>query len=396
MKRPLQIQLAILMFFQYFIWGGWYVTTGTYLITDLQFNGAQIGLVYGATAIAAFVSPFLSGILADRLVAVEKLLGIFHGVGGLLLLWASFLKTFGWFYPVLLLYTFLFVPTFALSSSLVFHHVVDRAKDYSRIRVWGTLGWIVAGVLVSYLHWEHRPFPMRLSAIASVVIAIYCFFLPHTPPIKGPRTSLKDLLGKEAKALFFNRAFLVFIIGMTLVRIPASFYYSFVNPYLYEIGVANPAGKMSMGQGLEIFLMITFPFVYHKLGLKKVLLLGMFAWGFRYLLFGYGDADGNIWMIYLAILLHGVTYNYTSHTGQIYMDQSVPPHLRSTAQGFMAFLIMGVGALAGSIFSGYVVDQYTLENGLHLWKEIFWYPAAIGLLTTLGFAIFFWPKKRTG
>ncbi len=394
MKQKLQIQLSVLMFFQYFIWGGWFVTTGTYLLHELEFDGTEIGLVYGAMAVAALFSPFLSGLLADRSVAVEKLLGIFHGTGGVMLLWASTLKTFSWFYPVLLIYTFLLVPTFSLSSSLVFHHAVDRARDYSRIRVWGTIGWIVAGVVISYLQWEDQPYPMRLSAVASLVIALYCFSLPHTPPLPGARASFKDLLGTEAKALFYNRAFLVFVIGMTLIRIPASFYYSFVNPYLFEIGVANPAGKMSMGQVAEIVLMVTFPFVYARLGLKKVLFLGMLAWGARYVLFAYGDADTGIWMIYLGIFLHGVTYNYTSHTGQIYMDQSVPPHLRSTAQGFMTFLTMGFGALFGAVYSGYIFDLNTLDNGVHLWRTIFWYPAAIGILTAAGFLLFFWPKKR--
>ncbi len=394
MQPKLYIQLSILMFFQYFIWGGWFVTTGTYLLHELQFNGTEIGLVYGAMAVAALFSPFLSGLLADRLVAVEKLLGIFHGAGGMMLLWASTLKTFVWFYPVLLVYTFLLVPTFSLSSSLVFHHAVDRARDYSRIRVWGTIGWIIAGLLISYLQWENQPYPMQLAAGASLVIALYCFSLPHTPPLPGPRASFKDLLGTEAKVLFYNRAFLVFVIGMTLIRIPASFYYSFVNPYLFEIGVANPAGKMSMGQVAEIVLMVTFPFVYERLGLKKVLFLGMLAWGARYILFAYGDADAGIWMIYLGILLHGMTYNYTSHTGQIYMDQSVPPHLRSTAQGFMTFLTMGFGALFGAVYSGYVFDLHTLENEVHLWRTIFWYPAAIGILTAVGFLLFFWPRKR--
>ncbi len=394
MKAQLKIQLSILMFFQYFIWGGWFVTTGTYLITDLEFNGTQIGWVYGATAIAALFSPFLSGILADRLFAIEKLLCLFHGIGGILLIWVSFLKTFAWFYPVLLVYTFLFIPTFALSTALVFHHVVDRAKDYSRIRVWGTIGWILAGVLVSYLHWEHTAYPMQLSGVSSLGLAIYSLFLPHTPPAQGSKTTLKELWSADVKRLFYNRAFLVFIIGMTLIRIPAGFYYSFVNPFLYEIGVSNPAGKMSLGQVTEIFVMVIFPFFYYRLGLKNVLVIGMFCWGARYLLFGYGDADVGMWMIYIAILVHSICFIFTTHTGQIYMDQSVPSHLRSTAQGFITFLTFGLGALIGSVYSGYIVDQFTISSDQHLWKDIFWYPAMIGIATAVGFALFFWPKKN--
>lgn len=390
MKRPLKIQLSILMFLQFFIWSSWYVSGGTYLLETLHFTGTQVGMLYATLAISAMFSPFISGILADRFFSAEKLLAIFHGVGGLLLLWLSIIEDYYWFYGVLLVYTFMYIPTFALSSSLVFHHVVDRARDFTFVRVWGTVGWVTAGFLVGGLVWEATAWPLRLAGGSSLLTAAFCFFLPPTPPLQSREVGLGSLLNSEASALLRNRAFIIFMVGLTLTRIPASFYYSFVNPYLFDAGIPNPTGKMSLGQVVEIFLMLSFPFAFRHLGLKRMFLLGMTAWGARYLLFAY--AGGNAAMIYTAILLHGVCYNYTSLVGQIYVDQTVPVHLRSTAQGFITFISMGLGALVGSYLAGFVVESYTGPNLSRDWTSIFLIPGVVGVVTVLWFAVAFRPK----
>lgn len=392
MNPRLKNQLSLVMFAQFFIWGSWYVTTSTYLLERLHFSGVQVGLVYGASALSAFFSPFLSGMLADRYFSVEKLLGFMHLTGGILMFVLSFVQSFEWFYPLLLIYTSLAVPTFSLSYSLAFHHVSDRTRDYSRIRVWGTIGWIVAGMIVSFLDWEYDPYPMRLAAIAAILTSFLCFNLPTTPPQQKKEHSLREILSSEALTLIRKRAFLVFLICMTLIQIPAAFYYSFVNPFLNEIGVAAAAGKMAVGQISETILMISFPLVFRKLGVKKVLLIGMTAWGGRYLLFAFGGAGSLEWMLFLGILFHGVCFNYTGHLGQIYIDQSVPPQLRSTAQGFMTFITMGFGALTGSFIAGLVVEQYTLADGTHLWQTIWLYPSLFGLGVALILLLFFRPK----
>jgi len=394
MKRRLKQQLSFVMFAQFFIWGSWYVTTSTYLLEQLHFTGTQVGLIYGCTAISAFISPFVSGMLADRYVSAEKLLGLFHVFGGMILLGVSFLQRFEWFYPFLLLYTIFFVPTFSLSNSLVFHHVIDRARDFSRIRVWGTLGWIVAGVAVSALEWEYLAYPMRLAAFAGMLTGFYCLTLPPTPPQQSKERSLRKIMSSEAGALLRKRAFVVFLVCMTLIRIPAAFYYSFVNPFLNEIGVKQAAGKMAIGQASEILFMLTFPFVFSRLGIKKVLFIGMLMWGSRYLLFAFGGPGSLEWVLFLGILIHGITYNYTSHMGQIYIDQSVPPHLRSTAQGFMVFITMGFGVLMGSLIAGGVVQKYTLASGEHLWRTIWLHPGLFGIGVSVLLLLLFYPGKE--
>lgn len=390
----MKAKLSILMFFQFFMWSAWYVTGGTYMLQTLNFSGTQVGLIYGTFAISGLISPFISGILADRFFSTEKLLAYFHLIGGFLLLSMSFLQDFTWCYIIILLYTFLYVPTTALSSSITFHHIKDRTRDFAPIRVWGTVGWVAAGFLVGLLQWETSIYTWWLAGISSIGTGIFCFFLPKTPPIgSAKRRSLRALLSSEAGDLLKNRAFLVFILGITLIRIPASFYYSFINPYLYEIGVPNPTGKMALGQLAEIVLVLTVPFVLRRTGLKKLLVLGMFAWGFRYLLFALGDADTNMWLIYIAILLHAVTYTYTSLVGQIYVDESVPVELRASAQGFMVFLTTGFGPLIGVYLAGTIVQYHTLADGSHYWWGIFLIPAIIGMATAIGFSLGFWPKK---
>lgn len=391
----MKAKLSILMFLQFFMWSSWYVSGGTYMIQTLGFSGTQVGLIYGSFAIAGLISPFISGILADRFFSTEKLLAFFHLLGGCLLIAVSFFEDFSWIYLLILIYNFLYVPTTALSSSITFHHIEDRQRDFAPIRVWGTIGWVVAGFCVGILAWETTHYPWWLAGVSSIVTGIFCFFLPKTPPsATAKRRSLKALLSGGSGDLLRNRAFGVFIIGITLIRIPASFYYSFVNPYLYEIGVPNPTGKMALGQLAEILLVLTVPFVLRRIGLKRLLVLGMFAWGFRYLLFALGSADTGMWLIYLAIILHSVTYTYTSLVGQIYVDESVPIELRASAQGFMVFLTTGFGPLIGAYLAGGIVEHYTLADGSHYWWGIFLVPAIIGIATSVGFALGFRPNKN--
>ncbi len=392
--KALKFSLSTLMFFQFFIWSTWYVSGGTYLIEVLKFSGRQVGLLYGTLAIAGLISPFFTGLLADRFFSTEKLLAFFHGFGGLLLISLAYTTEFWWFFGLLLSYTFMYVPTMALSNSITFHHIEDRERDFAYIRVWGSFGWVIAGFLVSAMQWEVTIFPFLLAGSLSVGFGVFCWFLPKTPPTQSKQRSLSKLLGSEAKVLLQNRAFIVFIIGITFIRIPASFYYSFVNPYLYEIDFPNPAGSMALGQVAEVILMLSLPFAMKKVGLKPLLVFGMFAWGFRYILFGQGDSGSASWMIYLAILCQGITFNYTSLVGQIYIDQSVPVQLRATAQGFIVLITVGLGPLFGAYLSGAVVDHYTLADTSHNWRSIFLVPAMVGMLTAFWFFFAFRPKKK--
>jgi nucleoside transporter len=389
MSPSLYWKLSILFFLQFFLWGSWYVTLGTYLLETVGFNGREVGLVYGATAIAAIISPFFLGLMADRFFNTERLLSILHLGGGIVMLSISFITQFHFFYPGLILYALLYIPTFSLSTALAFHHLPHSTNNFPKVRVWGTIGWILAGVLVSVLDWEADPYPMHLAAASSFILGLFCFLLPPTPPrpSKG-RLTIINMLGPEVLALFKQRGFSILTICLALIAIPSGFYYSFVNPFLNEIGMENTAGKMSLGQVSEIVFMLLLPFFFTRFSFKWVIALGLLAWGTRYILFAYGNIAEQSWMLYSGILLHGIAFNFTFLAGQIYIDRIVPSHVRSTAQGFMTQITMGIGALLGSYIAGETVRTFSGINGGHHWESIWLGPGLFGLGVTAVMKLF--------
>jgi nucleoside transporter len=390
MKTPVRLKLSAMMFIQYFVWGSWYVTLATYLGTTLHFPGQQIGSAYSTTAIAAIISPFFVGLVADRFFSTERILAVLHLVGAAAMYYASTLTTFSSFYPVLLLYTLCYMPTLALTNSLSFRHMDDPGKEFPGVRVLGTIGWIAAGLIIGSLALEASVVPLRITAGASVVMGLYSLALPHTPPAKrGEKVNVRDVLGLDALDLMKERSFAVFVIGSFLVCIPLQFYYTFTNLFLNEIGVQNAAGKMTFGQMSEIFFMLVMPFFFVRLGVKKMMLIGMAAWTARYLLFAFGNNGTLVWMLYIGILLHGICYDFFFVTGQIYVDRKAPADLRAAAQGFIAFVTLGAGMYIGALMSGRVVDMYALTGGGHDWQRIWLVPAAMAGAVLILFALLF-------
>ncbi len=395
-----RLKLSTMMFLQYFVWGAWYVTLVTYLSQSLHFNDSQIGWAYATTAIAAMISPFFIGLVADRFYASEKVLSVLHLMGGCLLYGVSSVETFGGLFPILLAYTLCYMPTLALTNSLSFHHMESPEREFPRVRVLGTIGWIAAGLVVGTFHLEATAVPLRIAAAASILMGLYCLLLPHTPPQGGGQPlSLRGLLGLDSLSLMRERSFSIFVVGSFLLCIPLQFYYTFTNLFLNEVGVSEAASQMTLGQGSEILFMLAMPFFLTRVGLKGTLLIGMAAWVARYLLFGWGNSGDLMWMLLGGIVLHGICYDFFFVAGQVYVDQKASIRIRAAAQGFIAFVTLGLGMFVGARVSGLVVQHYSfvaLDGAVqHDWGQIWLVPAGAAAVVLVLFALLFRPGPAT-
>ncbi|UZR94506.1 nucleoside permease [Chondrinema litorale] len=393
MKQSLRIQLSLMMFLEYFVWGAWYVTMGTYLTQTLQFSASEIGIAFAAVSVAAMVSPIFVGMVADRFFPTEKILAVLHLFGAVVFVLIGNATEFSWFYLFFQIYTLCFMPTIALTNSISFRHLNDPDKQFPGIRVFGTIGFIAAGLVISFAGYEDKATMFYVSAVCSVLLGVYSFFLPHTPPKdKGKEVTVSDILGLKALSMLKDRSFLIFFIASVLICVPLSFYYAWANPFLNELGMENAAAKMTFGQVSETLFLIIMPLFFKRLGVKWMLVVAMIAWVARYVLFAFGDLGPMTWMLFGGIVLHGICYDFFFVTGQIYVDNKAGDKIKSAAQGLITFATYGIGMFIGSFISGQVVEAYTIPEG-HIWETIWLIPASLAAVVLVVFLIFFSEKK---
>lgn len=398
MNASVRSRLSIMMFLEFFIWGAWFVTMGTYLASgEIQAKGSEIGLAFATQSVGAIIAPFIVGLIADKFFSAQKILGVLH-IAGSVLLWMSAMSTnFDTFYLYILIYMILYMPTLALVNTISMRQMEDTEKEFPFIRVMGTIGWIIAGLLIMFLKWEQTHMlglTFKMAAIASLILGVYSFSLPATLPLKkNVKTSVGELLGFDAIRLLKNKNFLIFFIASIAICIPTGFYYAWANPFLNEVGMKGAAGKMTIGQGFEVLFMLLMPFFFKKLGAKKMLALGMFAWAARYVFFAFGYEGGptnSLWfLLFIGIAIHGICYDYFFVTGQIYTDNHAGKKFQSAAQGLIALGTYGIGLFIGSLIAGVVYDKYTLANNMHDWKAIWLIPAAIAVVVLILFMLIF-------
>jgi nucleoside transporter len=345
--------------------------------------------------IAAIISPFFVGMIADRYFSSQKVMAVLHLLGGVVLFFVADIVTAGALIFGLLIYNLLYMPTIALANAISFQQMENPDAQFPRVRVWGTIGWIIAGLAISlvlarfYNNVEATAIPLKMGAIASLILGIYCFSLPDTPPKNiGQDITIGDVLGVKALRLLKNKNFLIFVLASLMICIPLAFYYNFTNMFLNELGMKGTAGKQSMGQMSEVIFMLLMPWFFVRLGVKRMLLVGMLSWVLRYILFAHGDLGASIWMLYLGILLHGICYDFFFVTGMIYVDKKAGTEIRAQAQGFISLVTYGVGIGLGSVISGQIVD-YLTSSGVKNWTSIWWVPALFALLVSILFAFLF-------
>jgi len=397
MQQSTRVSLSVMMFLEFFIWGSWYVTLGTYLGKVLHADGLQIGTAYSALAVATIISPFFVGMIADRFFPAQKLLGALHLIGAALLMYITTVSSFEHFYWILLLYSLLYAPTLALANSVAFRQMSDTTKEFASIRVLGTVGWIATGWMIDKvlkIGTDDLALTFKMAAVASVLLGVLSFFLPDTPSkAKGTKVTFAQILGVDAFVLFKNSSFVIFFIASVLICIPLSFYYSFTNLYLEESGMQNVTSNMTLGQFSEALFILLIPFFFRRLGVKWMIAIAMIAWAVRFLLFGYGDAGPHLWMFFAAIILHGICFDFFFVTGQIYTDSKADVKIQSSAQGMITMATYGIGMFIGTLLAGYVAKNYTTAEKVYLWRQIWMVPAAISGIVLVLFMLFFKENK---
>jgi nucleoside transporter len=392
------------MFLEFFIWGAWFVTLGTFLGNNLKASGSETAAVFSTQSWGAIIAPFIIGLIADRYFNAEKILGILHLIGAFLMYQMYQSVEVGMFYTYVLSYMILYMPTLALVNSVSFNQMKDPEKEFANIRVWGTIGWIIAGLSISYFfHWDSAEGissgllknTFLLAGIAAFILGLFSFSLPKTPPkVSDEKIKIGDIIGLDALKLLKDKNFAIFFISSILICIPLAFYYQNAHPFLTEAGIANPTGKMAIGQISEALFLLLIPVFFTRFGFKKTILVGMLAWAIRYVLFAYGNGDDLSFMLIIGIALHGICYDFFFVSGQIYTNSKAGEKYKSAAQGLITLATYGVGMLIGFAVAGWITDNYKMADGAVNWQMVWIIPAGIAIVVFLLFALLFNDKNK--
>ena len=405
MNSTIRIKLSIMMFLEFFIWGAWFVTLGTFLGNNLKASGSETAAIFSTQSWGAIIAPFIIGLIADRYFNAEKILGILHLIGAFLMYQMYQSEEVGMFYTYVLSYMILYMPTLALVNSVSFNQMKDPEKEFANIRVWGTIGWIIAGLSISYFfHWDSAEGissgllknTFLLAGIAAFILGLFSFSLPKTPPkVSDEKIKIGDIIGLDALKLLKDKNFAIFFVSSILICIPLAFYYQNANLFLTEAGVENPTGKMAIGQISEALFLLLIPVFFTRFGFKKTILIGMLAWAIRYVLFAYGNGTDLSFMLILGIALHGICYDFFFVSGQIYTNSKAGEKYKSAAQGLITLATYGVGMLIGFAVAGWITDNYKMPDGAVNWQMVWIIPAGIAIVVFVLFALLFNDKNKT-
>jgi nucleoside transporter len=405
MKSGTYLQLSFMMFLQFFIWGSWFVTLGTFLGANLHATGAQTGQVFSTQSFGAIIAPFIIGLIADKYFNAEKILGVLHLIGAGLMYLMFRAENIATFYPYVLGYMIGYMPTLALVNSISFRQMKNPEKEFSFIRVWGTAGWIAAGLIISFVFFWDTDEAIQagmmkntfaLGSAVSLLLGIYSFTLPKTPPVKSKneKDSISSMLGLDAIKLLADKNFLVFFISSILICIPLAFYYQNAHPFLEQSHIKRATAIMSIGQFSEALFLLLIPVFFSKFGFKKTIMIGMLAWAIRYALFAYGNGTDLSFMLLIGIALHGICYDFFFVSGQIYTDAKAGEKYKSAAQGLITLATYGFGMLIGFSIAGFITDYYTSHPVENFWRQVWMIPAGIALAVWLLFMALFRDDKK--
>ena len=397
----MKVRLMLMMFLQFFIWGAWYATGGNYMkshgMTDV------IYLAYMASPIGSILSPFFLGMIADRFFPVQRVMAVMHILSGIFIFCAPLVAEMSaesapYFLIFLFFHMLCYMPTVSLAAATAFHLLKDKEREFPVVRVFGTLGWIAAGFVVSFLlKGDTTAWPMRVAGIGGVLMGVYCFMLPHVPPPgAGKKFSFRDIVGIDALRQLSSRPFNIFIAGLLLISIPFASYFAYVPLFLKAAHIESPAFKMTFGQMSEIIFLLLMPWFFRKFGLKVVLILGFAAWTLRYGLFALGGPDELLWMLMTGILLHGACYDFVYVAGQVYIDKSASTAIRAQAQGLFVLVSYGIGQGLGTLGAGWIFNRImsgTADPSLSQWQTFWTIPLIFAAAVTIMFSVGF--KEKT-